>query len=532
MVAPCRSRRHTFSMHDPVDRLVRAAARRNPLALIIVQLGLANLIAVGGLWLFELYQPMSEAHFLVLLAVSQGLVTLANCLSANVMIRIWRPVREWERDDRSEAATIAAWRALATLPAEFMRRMRVYGTFVLMLPFAAFVVAELRLSWYSFAIVLAFVGFVFAYAVMVRYFAMEVIVRPVLERVATDLPSDFIVDAPGLPLRWRLIAAAPMISIVTGVVVAGIASPGHHARLSELSASLLIALGVTFTLSFDLVMLVSRSLLSTVGDLKRATERVSAGDLSVRVPVVATDETGALAQSFNHMVAGLGERERLRLAFGAYVDPGLAERVLKGGIELEPEELEATVLFLDIRDFTAFSERASPSEVVKLLNDLWELVVPVLLRHGGHANKFIGDGLLGVFGTPDHVADHPDRAVAAAIEIAWLVRTNYRGRVGVGIGVNTGSVVAGTVGGGGRVDFTVIGDAVNTASRVEAATRKTGDDVLITEATRAALRRDFGGFLERPPVPLKGKREDVRLWAPRELAGDDTHTVSAAMVID
>jgi class 3 adenylate cyclase len=467
-------------MHDPVDRLVRAAARRNPLGVVIAQFGLANLIAAGGLWLFELYQPMSDHQFLVLLAVSQGLVLLGNAVSVKVAIRLWQPVRQWERGARDEAATIAAWRALATLPGAFMRRMRSYGVFVMFVPFAAFAVWELQLRWYALPIVALFAGVVFAYMAIVRYFAMEVIVRPALEEVGKDLPSDFVVDTPGIPLRWRLIAAAPMISVVTGVVVAGLATPGHRARLSELSASLLIALGVTVALSFDLIMLVSRSVLSTVNDLKRATERVGAGDLSVRVPVVATDETGVLAQSFNQMVAGLRERERLRLAFGAYVDPGLAERVLQGGAELAPEEVEATVLFLDIRNFTAFSEQATPREVVTLLNELWELVVPALLRHGGHANKFIGDGLLGVFGAPSHLADHADRAVASALEIARLVRERHGGRVRVGIGINTGSVVAGTVGGGGRVDFTVIGDTVNTASRVEAATRETGDDMLIT----------------------------------------------------
>ena len=111
------------------------------------------------------------------------------------------------------------------------------------------------------------------------------------------------------------------------------------------------------------------------------------------------------------------------------------------------------------------------------------------------------------------MADHPSRAVAAALEIASLVAERYQGRVAVGIGVNSGRVVAGTVGGGGRVEFTVIGDAVNTAARVEAVTRETGDDVLITEATRVLLPANEFAFEERLPVPLKGKRETVELWA-------------------
>ena len=144
--------------------------------------------------------------------------------------------------------------------------------------------------------------------------------------------------------------------------------------------------------------------------------------------------------------------------------------------------------------------------------------MPVLLRHGGHANKFIGDGLMGVFGAPDRLADHADRAVAAALEIAARVAERYGGRLGSAIGVNSGRVVAGTVGGGGRVEFTVIGDTVNTAARVEAGTRETGDEVLITERhARAAAARLRSSASAR--VVLKGKREPVRLWAPVARAG-------------
>jgi class 3 adenylate cyclase len=122
-----------------------------------------------------------------------------------------------------------------------------------------------------------------------------------------------------------------------------------------------------------------------------------------------------------------------------------------------------------------------------------------------------------VFGAPDRQPDHADRAMAAALEIVRLVRETYGERLRIGVGVNSGPVVSGTIGGGGRVEFTVIGDAVNTAARVEAVTRQTGDDLLITEATRCLLTRDFGGFERRPTVELKGKTERVALYAPSVL---------------
>ncbi len=426
---------------------------------------------------------------------------------------MWRPVRRWERGARDETSTVAAWEALATLPLEYLRRMRRYPFVLAYLPFMAFTTWELGLPWYSYLILSVVGTVVLSYGLIVRYFTMEVVVRPVLEEVAKGLPDDFEIDAPSLPLRWRLLAVAPAINIITGVVVAGLSSRGHP-TLDDLGVSWAIAVVVSFTISLELVILVARSLMSSLGDLQRATERVRAGDLGARVPVVATDETGRLAQSFNLMVEGLDERDRLRAAFGAYVDPGLAERVLREGANLAGEQIKVSVMFLDVRDFTAFAEQSDPTEVVALLNDLWAVVVPALLRHGGHANKFIGDGLLAVFGAPEHLPDHAERAVAAALEIAELVRTDFGERIKIGIGVNSGPVVAGTVGGGGRVEFTVIGDAVNTAARVEAATRETGDDILITDATHELLPDGRFELQRRSSVPMKGKQEKVRLWAP------------------
>lgn len=206
----------------------------------------------------------------------------------------------------------------------------------------------------------------------------------------------------------------------------------------------------------------------------------------------------------------------------------MADKVLSDGAVLEGDEVDVTVLFLDVRDFTAFAEQASAREVVARLNQLWDCVIPVLTRHSGHPNKLIGDGLLGVFGAPVRLEDHADCAVEAAREIAAQVHDVYEGSFGVGIGVNSGRVVAGTIGGGGKLDFTVIGDVVNTASRVEAQTRVTGDDILITEAVRERLGRDHGRWQECPAVELKGKREPVRLFAPDDREEERWATSSSA----
>ena len=148
---------------------------------------------------------------------------------------------------------------------------------------------------------------------------------------------------------------------------------------------------VAFTISLELTLLVTRSVLQPVDDLLEATGAVKRGDLDARVPVTSGDEMGRLAGSFNEMMQGLSEREALREAFGAYVDPDVAERVLEQGGELiEGQEREVTVMILDVWDFTQFAERSSARETVAFLNDLFGIAVPCVTEYGGHANKFLG----------------------------------------------------------------------------------------------------------------------------------------------
>ena len=151
--------------------------------------------------------------------------------------------------------------------------------------------------------------------------------------------------------------------------------------------------------------------------------------------------------------------------------------------------------------------------MVARLNELFEVIVPIISRHRGHVDQFIGDGLLAVFGAPDRVPDHADRAVQAAVEIARTVNSRRPGGFQVGIGVNTGTVVAGSIGGAGRLSFSVIGDAVNVASRVESITRETGDPVLITEDTRAKLSETIE-VEPRGDHEMRGFDRSVELYAP------------------
>jgi class 3 adenylate cyclase len=499
---------------SPTRWLYRRLGPRYPRVMLAVQYQFAHVVALAGIGLLALYQRMPTAQFLRILAVSEALVLLDNAFSLRATFCLIRPADPWLRGGRSPDAAVHAWRALAGLPLDFLKALRFAWIGVSILPISLYIYFELHHPGIvTLLILLAGTAIVLMYGVFLRFFMTELILHPVVADIAEDLPDGAELGKRTVPLKWRLLAALPAINIITGVTVAGLSGGGHRS-LEDLGLNVVVAIAVAFTVSFELSVLLSRTILQPLAHLRRGTERVAAGDLSVRVPMTGTDEAGRLAGSFNQMMSGLQERQTLHEAFGAFVDPQVVDRVLAEGTFLEGEDVEVTMMFIDIRSFTAFAERSSAREVVARLNEFYELIVPVLRRHGGHADKFIGDGLLGVFGAPDRLADHADRAVAAALEIAQLVRERFGEELRIGIGINSGPVVAGTLGGGGHIEFTVIGDPVNTAARVEEVTRQTGDDILITEATRCLLGGDAPECEERPMVALKGKTEQVRLWAP------------------
>jgi adenylate cyclase len=250
-----------------------------------------------------------------------------------------------------------------------------------------------------------------------------------------------------------------------------------------------------------------------VRDLAAGTERVAAGDYSQRLPVVQDDDLGALAASFNRMQAGLAERQRLQAAFGTYVDPVLAARLLKQGDDVFiGERREVTVMFVDVRGFTPFAEANSAEDTVARLNALFEIVVPAVVDAGGHVNKFLGDGALAVFGAPNELAYHADAALNTAVLVNRLVAQRFDGKLRIGVGINTGVVIAGTIGGGGKLEFTLIGDTVNVAARVEQLTKTTGDAILLTQQCVDALTCPPTELLDRGLHAVKGKSAAIQVF--------------------
>ncbi|HEY1359958.1 MAG TPA: adenylate/guanylate cyclase domain-containing protein [Thermoleophilaceae bacterium] len=472
----------------------------------------ALIITLATVGLFRLYTPgVSDGQFWRTVLLAESLVALALVYTVGKAIKMAKPLSDWLRTRDPDGAP-DAWRVAITIP----RRLVVVNGWkpfaIISLPSSIFYTIELQLPAYTALIIMAGSCIAIAYAGVLHFFASELFLRPVVEDIAERLPPDFEGQPAGVPLRWKLLGALPIISVVTGVVTSGLSTDGTTS-LNELGLDVGVALALAFTVSLEMTLLITKSVVGPINDLVDATRRVRAGDLEARVPVMSGDEMGALAGSFNEMMRGLSEREALRQAFGSYVDPDVAERVLDEGELLEGQEREVTVMFVDVRDFTPFAEHSSARETVAFLNDFFDTVVPVVIARGGHANKFLGDGLLCVFGAPERIPDHADRALACALDVAAKVRERFDGSIGIGIGLNSGPVVVGSVGGGGRLEFSVIGDAVNVAARVEAHTRETGDTILLTEATRCLLERSPSEPESRGAIELKGKSEPVPLYA-------------------
>jgi adenylate cyclase len=496
--------------------LYRQLGGRFPLAFLALELQSALFIVAGTLALFTFYFEGSTDQYLTILLIALALTELTIVVTVLRAREALRPISEWIDGRRDPESTNRAWNAAIGLPLFLVKKDLPLPVLGSVIPICVIGIAILGLSWLAFFPLFAGALVALAYSAMVHYLWVEVGMRTVLVDINQQIAPRTSLDVPAIPLRWRLLLALPMINLVTGLVVAALTSDGGGG--ANLGVDVLIALLVSTTISLELTVLVSKSILHPLSDLERAVDAVSEGRYDVSLPVITGDELGDLAASFNEMVEGLRERERIREAFGTYLDRQVAEYILSEGYDEEGVEVEVSVLFADVQDFTRYAADKTPVEVVAALNGLFEVMVPIIARHGGHVDKFEGDGMLVVFGAPEPYPDHADRAVRAACEIAAAVNArSVAGALRVGIGVNSGRVVAGAIGGAGRLNFSVIGAAVNFAARVEAATREFDDQILVTTDTWKLLSSEFEAD-SRGKIELKGIDEPVSLYAPR-LAG-------------
>jgi class 3 adenylate cyclase len=262
---------------------------------------------------------------------------------------------------------------------------------------------------------------------------------------------------------------------------------------------------------------IARSFLRPLNVLSAAMAKVAGGTLDIRVPVTSNDEIGKVTGQFNTMVEGLRERERIRETFGRYVDESVASAVLQHGKDASSGEIrEATILFTDIAGFTTIAEYLAPHELVAALNEYLETVLAPIRAHGGVVNTFIGDGLFASFNMPLPCADHPCAAVRAAIDIQLAVGERTFGDFGVAlatrIGISTGPVIGGSVGAGQRMSYTLLGDTVNLAARLEELNKHHGTRILVSQSTSEACG-DLFAFDALGRVPVRGRSEPIAIFS-------------------
>lgn len=278
---------------------------------------------------------------------------------------------------------------------------------------------------------------------------------------------------------------------------------------------------VTFIFAAGSIETLYSSIAKPLKELNRKMARLAAGDYGAKTIVLDDDEIGELKSHFNDMVDGLAERERIKETFGRYVSVEVAKRLIESGkISLGGESIEATILFSDIRDFTPLSERLSPQDLVAFLNSYFSYVTEPIAAHNGMVNKFIGDAVMAVFAPQFGSKHHVDDALKAALGMRErLAAFNASGAspepVRFGVGIHTGVLVAGNIGTERRLEYTVIGDTVNIASRIESQNKELASTILVSEDVYAKAEPGLRETLRAERcdnVKVKGKDRPLVLY--------------------
>ena len=343
----------------------------------------------------------------------------------------------------------------------------------------------------------------------------ERILRPVTAvALAAHQPQGSV--APGVRERllaaWSLGTAAPMMSVlVVGIV--GITKPGVD---SEAVAAACVYLGgVALAIGLLMTVISAKAIADPLNSVRSAVERVAAGDLEARVAIDDASEVGLLQAGFNRMAEGLRERERIRDIFGRQVGHDVARAALRERPRLGGEEREIGAVFVDLTGSTSLALAMPPTEVVRLLNRFFRVVIEEVESEDGFVNKFEGDAALCVFGAPVAGEDPAGRALCAARRIADRLDREVP-EVGYGIGVSAGKAVAGNVGSEHRFEYTVIGDPVNEAARLSELAKERDERVIASDAALGRAKSDEREEWEQGErTVLRGRLEATILASPR-----------------
>ena len=372
-----------------------------------------------------------------------------------------------------------------------------------------------RHSWVFAVSVLLIVGLAGWTTSSLTYLLAERSLRPVARQVLRQ----------GFPERRyvRSVAGRSMFAwaLGTGFTVLGIVLVGIVALVDEqnadprqLALTSIVLGGITIIVGGFSSYVAAQASSDPIRNLREAYGRVEGGDFDVEVPIYDGTEIGMLQAGFNRMLHGLKEREELRDLFGRHVGADVARSALEKGVELGGESRDVAVLFVDIIGSTTLAEDRPPEEVVALLNRFFDVVIDVVHEHDGWINKFEGDAALAVWGAPVDMQDKQTLALRAARVMGRRLEDEVP-EIRAGIGVSTGTAVAGNVGTAERYEYTVIGDPVNEAARLTGLAKKVPARVVASQALlEHATEDEQGHWEELDPVTVRGKNRPTRIATP------------------
>lgn len=287
--------------------------------------------------------------------------------------------------------------------------------------------------------------------------------------------------------------------------------------------------GSSISLAIFFIFLFSMTLTSPIEKLAELIKLVSVGNFDVKARNVVTtkDEVGDLALAFDEMTEGLKERDKVKNLFSKFHGSSIAEDLIQNNVGVGGQSKEVVVFFSDIRGFTAFSEKRTPEEVVEMLNEYFAIMVKIINDHGGVVDKFIGDAIMAVWGAPHTTQKDAQNAVRACLEMRKALEGLNETRIArghppisIGMGLHSGRAISGTIGSDERMEYTVIGNTVNTASRIEASTKAFGADLLITDTVVERLGDDFRIELAGA-AEVKGRSEALKMYKVRAYRAED-----------
>lgn len=287
--------------------------------------------------------------------------------------------------------------------------------------------------------------------------------------------------------------------------------------------------GSAVSLAIFFIFLFSMTLTSPIEKLAGLIKLVSKGnfDVKARSLVRSQDEVGDLAEAFDQMTEGLKERDKVKSLFSKFHGSSVAEDLISKDIGVGGQSKNVVVFFSDIRGFTAFSEKRSPEEVVEMLNEYFEVMVKIINSYGGVVDKFIGDAIMAVWGAPQSTDRDAHQAVRACLEMRRALEFLNEKRIArnqppinIGMGLHAGSAISGTIGSDERMEYTVIGNTVNTASRIEASTKAFGADLLISDSVIEKIGDDFQIELAGA-AEVKGRSEALKMFKVRGYRAED-----------